>query len=218
MFKPKRAALYLRISTDDGCQTTENQRRELERYIECMDAWELTAVYEDAESGRKGRAERAEFDRMMRDARKRRFDLVVFWALDRFSREGAFQTINYLQLLKSYGVDFHSYEERYLTTMGPFADVVVALMATIAKQESERISARTKAGMERARANGKRIGRPPKWPVALPVVRELSRQHKLDGRPHSLKEMAAIASRRTGKKVSVHAVRMCLEKIQSAEL
>ena len=87
--------------------------------------------------------------------------MVLVWALDRFSREGMHPTIVHLQRLASYGVAFHSYTEPLLSTDNELVrDIVLAVMASLAKQEAIRISERTKAGMARARLKGKRIGRP----------------------------------------------------------
>ncbi len=98
--------------------------------------------------------------KMFADASQKRFDLVLFWALDRFTREGVLETLNHLQRLSAYGVNWRSYQESYLDSCGPFKDVVVSLMATLAKQERLRISERTKAGLQRARKQGKVLGRP----------------------------------------------------------
>ena len=75
----------------------------------------------------------------------------------------ALATLKYLQELDSYGVNWKSYTEQYLDSAGIFKDAIISLMATLAKQERLRISERTIAGMERARAKGKRIGRPPRF-------------------------------------------------------
>jgi len=80
---------------------------------------------------------------------------VLFWALDRFSREGVFETLNHLQRLSAWGVEWRSYQEVYLDSCGPFKDFVVSLMATLAKQERVRISEGTKAGLQGARRAGK---------------------------------------------------------------
>jgi len=90
----------------------------------------------------------------------RKFDLVLFWSLDRFSREGVLETLKHLERLSAWGVDWRSYQEAYFDSCGPFKDVVVSLMATLAKQERLRISERTKAGLQRARRAGKILGRP----------------------------------------------------------
>jgi DNA invertase Pin-like site-specific DNA recombinase len=105
------------------------------------------------------RADRAEFQRLLEDARLKRIDLVVFWALDRFSREGTLKTLQYLQLLDSYGVAWKSFTEQYLDSTGMFRDAVIAILATIAKQEHARLSERVVAGLRRAKREGKILGR-----------------------------------------------------------
>jgi DNA invertase Pin-like site-specific DNA recombinase len=88
---------------------------------------------------------------------------VVFWSLDRFSREGINQTMRYLQLLDSYVVRFQSYAEEYLNTDNELVrDILISVLASLAKQERRRISERTKAGLETARQKGKRLDAPPK--------------------------------------------------------
>ena len=99
---------------------------------------------------------------MMVDAHRRQFDLVLVWALDRLSREGMVPTIGYLERLASYGVMFHSYTEPMLSTDNELVrDIVLAVMASLAKVERQKISDRTKAGLERVKVNGKRLGRAP---------------------------------------------------------
>ncbi|NIR47273.1 recombinase family protein [candidate division KSB1 bacterium] len=101
--------------------------------------------YVDRGSGSSGRAERAAFSRLFEVARKRKFDLVVFWALDRFTREGLQKTIFYLQQLESFGVHFHSYQEEYLHTDNEMArDILLSVLSSLAKQERVRISERTR--------------------------------------------------------------------------
>jgi DNA invertase Pin-like site-specific DNA recombinase len=97
---------------------------------------------------------------MFADASKRKFDLLLFWALDRFSREGVPATFKYLEKLNACGVDYHSYQQPFLDSCGPLKDVVVAMFAMLAKQERIRISDRTKAGLARAKRAGKVLGRP----------------------------------------------------------
>lgn len=154
-----RCALYLRVSKDDDTQTPENQRRHLLEHAERR-GWEVVEVYEDRATGTKGRVDRKAFDRMFRDAHRRRFDVVLFWSLDRFSREGLRQVFAYLDKLRGHGVGFHSYTEEYLSTESPFAEVMIALTSWFGNYEARRISERTKAGLQRARAQGKRLGRP----------------------------------------------------------
>jgi DNA invertase Pin-like site-specific DNA recombinase len=155
-----RIALYARISTDNKGQDPENQLRQLREW--CASAGhEIVHEYIDKESGRKGIDRRKQFAALFEDAHKRKFDCVLFWALDRFTREGMVPTINYLQRLASYGVGFHSYTEPHLATDNEMVrDILLALLASLAKQEARRISERTKAGLARARAQGKRLGRP----------------------------------------------------------
>jgi len=86
----------------------------------------------------------------------------LFWSLDRFSREGVLATLQHLQRLNSCGVDWKSFTEQYLDSCGLFKDTVLSILSTIAKQERIRISERTLAGLERARREGKRLGRPKK--------------------------------------------------------
>src|SRR5438876_7206168 len=112
----------------------------------------------------------------MRDAAQRRFDVVLFWALDRFTREGALQTLQYLNQLSSYGVGYRSYTEPYLDSCGMFKDAVIAILGTIAKQERVRLSERVKAGLQRARFQGTKSGKPigrPKVVFRRDQVREL---------------------------------------------
>jgi DNA invertase Pin-like site-specific DNA recombinase len=88
----------------------------------------------------------------------------VFWSLDRFSREGIRKTIHYLQQLESLGVQFRSYSEPYLNTENELVShILLAVMSYFAEYEAKKISRRTKAGLERARREGKDIGRPSKF-------------------------------------------------------
>jgi len=150
-----RAAIYTRVSTRE--QDQENQLAELRSFAERA-GYELVATYTDTESG--SRSDRPQFRRMMLDARWRRFDVLLFWSLDRFTREGATKTLQYLTELDSYGVRFQSFTEQYLDSTGIFREAVISILAVIAKQERIRISERTRAGLERARRQGKQIGRP----------------------------------------------------------
>jgi DNA invertase Pin-like site-specific DNA recombinase len=101
-------------------------------------SWTVVREYVDHESG--SRADRPEFRAMFQDASQRRFDLVLFWSLDRLSREGVLQTLNYLNRLSSYGVGYRSFTEQYFDSCGIFREAVIAILATVAKQERLRIS------------------------------------------------------------------------------
>jgi len=156
-----RAALYTRVSTRDKGQDTANQLHQLQDYCHAQ-GWTIVCEYEDHDSG--GKASRAQFQQMLRDAAQRRFDVILFWALDRFSREGALATLQHLDWLSQHAVAFRSFTEPYLDSFGIFKDAVIAILGTIAKQEQVRISERVRAGLERARLegtkSGKSIGRP----------------------------------------------------------
>ncbi len=127
----------------------------------------------------------------MRDASQRRFDVVVFWALERFTREGALQTLQYLNTLSGYGVGYRSFTEPYLDSCGMFKDAVIAILGTIAKQERLRLSERVRAGLHRARSQGTRSGKAIGRPKMI-FRRDLVEQLRREG--HSWGEIA----RRTG--------------------
>ena len=115
----------------------------------------------DRESGRKGRRERSAFAAVFEAAERREFDTLVFWSLDRFSREGIRKTIAYLQQLEALGVRFRSYTEPYLSTENELVShVLLGVLSYFAEYEAQKISRRTIAGLERARAEGKALGRP----------------------------------------------------------
>jgi DNA invertase Pin-like site-specific DNA recombinase len=155
-----RVAIYARVSTDDRGQDPENQLIALREWC-ARSRHEVTGEYVEHESGRKGTERRREFARLFEDTHRRRFDMVLFWALDRFSREGMVATIMHLQRLDSYGVGFHSYTEPSLATDNELSrNILLAVLTSLAKVEAVKISERTKAGLERARRRGARIGRP----------------------------------------------------------
>jgi DNA invertase Pin-like site-specific DNA recombinase len=155
-----RVAIYARVSTSDKGQDPENQLRELRAW--CVNSGHTVAQeYVEHETGGRGGDKRKQFAALFGDAAKRKFDLVLFWALDRFSREGMAQTIGHLQRLNSYGVSFHSYTEPHLATDNELVrNILLALLSSLAKVEAQKISDRTKAGMARAKAKGIKAGRP----------------------------------------------------------
>jgi DNA invertase Pin-like site-specific DNA recombinase len=87
-------------------------------------------------------------------ASKRQFDCLLFWSLDRLSREGTVKTLNHLERLNGYGVNYRSFIEQYLDSTGVFKEAVIGILAAVAKQERVRLSERTIAGLERAKAQG----------------------------------------------------------------
>jgi DNA invertase Pin-like site-specific DNA recombinase len=155
-----RVAIYARVSKDDGSQEAENQLVQLRAWCAAA-GHDIAAEYVDDMSGSKGTDKRRQLARMLDDAHKRRFDIVLVWALDRLSREGMVPTIGYLQRLAAAGVAFHSYSEPMLSTDNEMVrDIVLAVMSALAKAERQRISERTKAGLARVKAKGVRLGRP----------------------------------------------------------
>jgi DNA invertase Pin-like site-specific DNA recombinase len=165
----KCCAIYSRVST--GKQEIENQLALLRQFA-ASQGWQITAEYCDEITG--GTSNRAEFQRMFQDASQRCFDVLLFWSLDRLSREGVLETLQHLQRLTSYGVAWRSFTEQYLDSTGIFRDAVVGILAVVAKQEKIRISERTRAGLARARRQGKQLGRPRKIrPERVRELREL---------------------------------------------
>lgn len=150
-----RTAIYLRVSTDK--QETENQAIQLREFA-AKQGWTIVREYCDYESGSK--SDRAEFQQMFADASRRRFDMVLFWALDRLSREGVLKTLQYLNQLTGYGVGWRSFTQQYLDSTGMFRDAIIGILAALAQQERVQRAERTKAGLARVRAAGKRLGRP----------------------------------------------------------
>lgn len=144
-----KCAIYVRVSTNK--QDVENQLIQLRAYCEkCnMTVWK---EYSDIISGKE--TSRPAYDSLFQDAHKRLFDMVLFWDLSRFSRAGTLHTLQKLHELDLLGIAWKSYQEQYLDSAGAFKDVVVSIMATLAKIERVRISERTKAGL----ANRKKFG------------------------------------------------------------
>lgn len=172
MSEETRVAIYARVSTKDK-QEAENQLVQLRQYCQ-KNGYEIHKEYVDRESG--GNPDRAEFKQLFKDAYQHKFDLALFWALDRFSREGARETINYLAQLEGYGIHFVSYTEPYLNSIGIFREAIISILATLAKQEKIRIQERVRAGLALARLKGVRIGRKPTAPAYLArVIAEFER-------------------------------------------
>jgi len=154
-----RVAIYARVSTED--QTSENQLHELREYCQRSGFTVAEEYVDHGISGRKGARERPRFATMLADASKRKFDLVLVWALDRLTREGMAAAVGYLQKLACYGISFRSFTESHLSTENELVrDVLLAVVASLAKAEAAKASERTRAGLERAVRAGKRLGRP----------------------------------------------------------
>jgi DNA invertase Pin-like site-specific DNA recombinase len=152
-----KVVLYGRVSTKDKGQDTENQLAQL-RTFAATQGWTVVHEYVDRKTAK--HSDREQFQRLFWDASRRQFDLVLFWSLDRFSREGVLETLNHLQRLAQYGVNYRSFTEQYLDSCGIFKDAVLSILATIAKQERVRLSERVHAGLAKARKEGRVGGRP----------------------------------------------------------
>jgi len=165
--------IYARCSTRD--QETENQLAQLRRYAD-KQGWAVTEEIIDVRSGGKGVSERAGLEKVFALAHRHTFDVLIFWSLDRLSREGSRKTIAYLSELDDCKVDWHSYTEPYISSLGIFKDAIIALLATLAKQERIRISERVRAGLERVKREGKRLGRPRTAATRVSQAKELREQ------------------------------------------
>ena len=142
--------------------------------------------YVDRASGK--RSDREQFQRMFESASQREFDCLLFWSLDRLSREGTVETLNHLQRLTSYGVNYRSFTEQYLDSTGIFKEAVIGILAAVAKQERVRLSERTIAGLQRAKAQG-RVGGRPKAEDADPKL--VTKIERLRAQGQSIRAVAA---------------------------
>jgi DNA invertase Pin-like site-specific DNA recombinase len=173
MAKAKRAAIYLRVSTDE--QTTQNQRRELEGAAEHR-GWQVVAVYEDAGiSGAKGRDKRPGLDQMLKDATRRKFDVVMAWSADRLGRSLS-DLVAGLQELHGAGVDLFLHQQAVDTT-APAGKAMFQMLGVFSEFERSMIQSRVKAGMARIKAgaptkSGKPVGRPTISPAVEQAIRE----------------------------------------------
>ena len=151
----KRACIYLRVSKSDGSQSTENQRPEVEMLARAR-GLDVAAVYEESASAAK---HRPQYEQMIKDAKRGRFAVLVVWALDRFGRSMVGNLQDVLELDRV-GVQVVSVREPWLDTGSPVRTLLIAIFSWVAEQERARLVERTKAGLERARKRGAKIGRP----------------------------------------------------------
>ena len=151
----KRTALYIRVSTDE--QTTDNQRRELEQTASRA-GWEIVEIYEDAGiSGAKGRDKRPAFDKLLKDAARRKFDLVAAWSVDRLGRSLQ-DLVSFLSDIHGYGIDLYLHQQGIDTTT-PAGKAMFQMLGVFAEFERAMIRDRVKSGLARAKANGVILGR-----------------------------------------------------------
>jgi DNA invertase Pin-like site-specific DNA recombinase len=157
-----KAASYLRVSTFD--QEPENQRAELARFVAAR-GWTSVEYCDHGVSGAKER--RPALDTLLKDARRRRFDVLVVWRLDRLGRNLR-HLIVLLEELQALGIAFVSLNEGIDATT-PAGKLQMHILGAIAEFERARIAERVRAGLQRARAQGKTLGRPRKTPVTIEV-------------------------------------------------
>jgi len=149
-----RVALYARVSTTD--QSTDSQLLDLRRYVSER-SWQSYKEYVDEGiSGTKD--SRPALNELMNDAKKRRFDVVLVWRFDRFARSTK-HLILALEEFKNLGIDFVSYQEN-IDTSSPLGSAIFTIISAVAQLERDIIAERVKAGLRRARENGKKLGRP----------------------------------------------------------
>lgn len=155
-----KAAVWFRVSTDQ--QEAANQQAAIAKFAG-HHGYEIVRRYELADSawngGKAGSAYRAEIARVLEDAHKGEFTVLVVWALDRITREGAEGALRLIRQLKERGCMLVSVQESWLNGSPEIQDILVSFAGWMAKQESDRRSERIKAGLERRRAQGKPVGR-----------------------------------------------------------
>ena len=170
----KRVALYLRVSTKE--QTTENQRQHLEQVCGAA-GWFVVAVYEDAGiSGAKGRNGRPGFDLMLTDASRREFDLIMAWSVDRLGRSLQ-DLVGFLAEIHAIQIDLYLHVQGIDTTT-PAGKAMFQMLGVFSEFERSIIQERVNAGLDRARAQGRRLGRPPVPPIKVAKIRRLHESGK----------------------------------------
>ena len=152
-----KAAIYVRVSTDD--QTVENQLIHLTGWAENRGYTIVTVFRESASAWHEGH--QRELSRLVSEAAQGRFHTLIVWSLDRLSRQGSLAILELVNKFSRLGVKVLSYQEPWTDAPGQLAELLYALTGWVALMESERRSERTKAGLDRALRDGKRLGRPP---------------------------------------------------------
>ena len=180
--------IYSRVSTEE--QNTENQTRLLKEYAE-RQGWEiLEVVSEAAVSGGISVFVRKESARVLQLARQRRFDVLLTYACDRITRNGATELLMFLQKLSEYKVKFVSYTEEYISSLGDYAPIVLSVLGVLGKMEKQKISLRTKAASSNLKSKGVKLGRPNTSNDKVDEVQKLRAEGKSLGEIVSLTGMA----------------------------
>jgi putative DNA-invertase from lambdoid prophage Rac len=152
-----RASIYVRVSTNE--QDVSNQLSVLTDWAK-QRGFEVVSIYQEAESAWRS-GHQKELAKLKNDARRRKFSVILVWALDRLSREGSAAILNLINDLKVYGIRVISYQEPWTESPGEIGEILYAIAGWVARMESQRRSERTKAGLARLVAQGKKLGRPP---------------------------------------------------------
>ena len=143
-----RVSFYIRCS--DSSQETENQRRVLAEWADRR-GFKVVAVYQETESAWRDGHQR-ELSRLLNDAKKGRFDAIAVWSLDRLTRGGPHMILSLVHKFAGFGVRTLSFQEPWTEAPGEMAELLYAIVGWIAQFESRRLSERTKAGLQRAKA------------------------------------------------------------------
>jgi DNA invertase Pin-like site-specific DNA recombinase len=151
----RRAAIFSRVSTDR--QTTDNQLQRL-RDVAAKAGWQVVQVYEETVSGAAGKAKREAYSRMLADATRRQFDVVLAWDVSRLGRSLR-ELLECFETLKATGVDLYL-DQQGVDTTTPAGRALFGMAGVFAEFERSMLIERTKAGLDRAKAQGKRLGRP----------------------------------------------------------
>jgi DNA invertase Pin-like site-specific DNA recombinase len=163
----KRAALYVRVSTDR--QTVENQIAALGKVAQAR-GWQIVETFNDAGiSGAKGRRDRPGLDEMLKQAQRGRFDVVMAWAIDRLGRS-LVDLLQTIEGLRACGVDLYL-DQQLIDTTTPAGKLMLQMCGAFAEFERSMLQARIAAGLKRAVANGKKLGRPLNDPEAVEKAR-----------------------------------------------
>jgi DNA invertase Pin-like site-specific DNA recombinase len=178
----KRAALYL-WAGHDHLPEPGNQSARLREFAASM-GWTIVAEFTDV--GPDAKSGHPQFQAMMAAASKRGLDVVLVWSLDRFSDAGIYKTFQYLNTLARYGIGFRSFCEPFIDTTGESGDLLRSIFAFFAAFERQQLSARVRAGHDRVRAQGKRVGRP----RATPDTKLLAKIRGLHEEDHSMRHIA----------------------------
>ena len=172
MGETKRAAIYLRVSTDK--QTVENQRIALAAVAERR-GWQIVGTFSDKGiSGAKSREDRPGLDDLLKRAQRREFDVVMAWAIDRIGRS-LIDLLNTIETLKACGVDLYL-DQQSIDTTTPAGKLMLQMTGAFAEFERNMIQARIRAGLKRAVAAGKTLGRPLNDPDAIEKAKRALRK------------------------------------------